>query len=88
MTRVRSLEGREAGLVARIIQFILRMNVGKNVNPIKVQAHSTRAMVANFLANAILSTGVGRRSVGAFRPVSSASVSKASFMVTCSPEAM
>ena len=57
MTRVRSLEGREAGLLARIIQFILRMNVGKNVNPIKVQAHSTRAMVANFLANAILSTG-------------------------------
>ena len=57
MTRVRSLEGREAGLLARIIQFILRMNVGKNVNPIKVQAHSTRAMLANFLANAILSTG-------------------------------
>lgn len=57
MTRVRSLEGREAGLVARMIQFILRMNVGKNVNPIKVQAHSTRGMLANFLANAILSTG-------------------------------
>ncbi len=57
MTRVRSLEGREAGLLAGIIQLILRMNVGKNVNPIKVQAHSWRGMLANFLANAILSTG-------------------------------
>jgi len=59
-TRVRSLEGREAGLVARLVQFILRMNVGKSVNPIKVQAHSTRAMLANFLANAIMSTGRAR----------------------------
>jgi len=56
-TRVRSLEGREAGLVARLVQFILRMTVGKNVNPIKVLAHSTRAMLANFVANAIMSTG-------------------------------
>ena len=55
--RVRSLEGREAGLVARLIQFILRMNVGQSINPIKVQAHSTRVMIANFLANAIMSTG-------------------------------
>ena len=58
--RVRALEGREAGLVARLVQFILRMNVGKSVNPIKVQAHSTRAMIANFVANAIMSTGKTR----------------------------
>ncbi len=62
MTRVRSLEGREAGVAARIIQFLVRMNVGKDINPIKVQAHSTRAMVANFLANVI--TGTGRTKVG------------------------
>ena len=74
MTRVRSLEGREAGLVARMIQFILRMNVGKNINPIKVQAHSTRGMLANFLANAILSTGrtkIGNAAVWPSTPKSS-----------------
>jgi hypothetical protein len=57
MTRVRSLEGREAGIVARVVQFLLKLNVGKNINPIKVQAHSTRTMLANFLANVIMGTG-------------------------------
>jgi hypothetical protein len=45
MTRVRSLEGREAGFVARIVQFLLKLNVGKHINPVKVQAHSTRTML-------------------------------------------
>ena len=62
MTRVRSLEGREAGVAARIIQFLLRMNVGKEIKPVKVQAHSTRMMVGNFVANAIM--GTGRTTVG------------------------
>jgi hypothetical protein len=62
MTRVRSLEGREAGIVARIVQFLLRLNVGKDINPVKVQAHSTRTMLANFVANAIM--GTGRAAVG------------------------
>ena len=62
MTRVRSLEGREAGRLARIIQFLIRRNVGTDINPIKVQVHAPRAMLANFLANAIMSTG--RASVG------------------------
>ena len=57
MTRVRSLEGSDAGIVASIIQFLLRLNVGKNLNPTKVQAHATRPMVANFLTNAIMGTG-------------------------------
>lgn len=57
MTRVRSLEGREAGVAARIVQFLLRMNVGKDINPVKVQAHSTRTMIANFITNAIMGTG-------------------------------
>jgi alkylhydroperoxidase family enzyme len=62
MTRVRSLEGREAGIVAGLIQFLLKLNVGKNINPVKVQAHSTRSMVANFLANAVM--GSGKTKVG------------------------
>jgi hypothetical protein len=62
MTRVRSLEGREAGIVARMVQFLLRLNVGKDINPVKVQAHSTRTMLANFVANAIM--GTGRAAVG------------------------
>ena len=62
MTRVRSLEGREAGSLARIIQFLIRRNFGKDINPIKVQAHAPRAMLANFLANAIM--GTGRTTVG------------------------
>ena len=62
MTRVRSLEGREAGTLARIIQFLIRKNVGQDINPIKVQAHAPRAMLANFAANAIM--GTGRAKVG------------------------
>jgi hypothetical protein len=62
MTRVRSLEGREAGIVARIVQFLLKLNVGKSINPIKVQAHSTRSMLSSFFANAIM--GSGRWEVG------------------------
>ena len=57
MSRIRSLEGREAGIVARIIQFLMRLNVGRSINPIKVQAHATRPMLASFLANAVMGTG-------------------------------
>jgi len=60
MTRVRSLEGREAGTLARIIQFLMRRNVGRDINPIKVQAHAPRAMLASFLANAVMGTGKTR----------------------------
>ena len=62
MARVRSLEGREAGVTAGVIQFLLRMNIGRAINPIKVQAHSTRTMLANFAANAIM--GTGRAKIG------------------------
>lgn len=57
MPRVRSLEGREAGLVAWIVQRLLRFNVGRELNPPKVQAHSTRVMLASFVSNAILQSG-------------------------------
>ena len=57
MARVRSLEGREAGLVGSAIQALFRVMLGRALNPIKVQAHSTRIMLANFFANAILGSG-------------------------------
>lgn len=59
--RVRSLEGREAGIVATTIQGLFRLMLGRALNPIKVQAHSSRIMLSSFLSNAI---GSGRWSVG------------------------
>ena len=55
--RVSSLEGREAGIVARIIQGIFRLRFGRALNPPKVQAHSTRVMLASTLSNALLQSG-------------------------------
>jgi hypothetical protein len=57
MPRVHALEGREAGIVARVIQGLFRLRLGRALNPTKVQAHSTRAMLASFLSNAILQSG-------------------------------
>ncbi len=57
MARVRSLEGREAGLLAGIIQGMFRVFLGKPLNPIKVYAHSRRAMLASFLPNMIFNSG-------------------------------
>ena len=62
MTRVRSLEGREAGVAARLIQGLQRRALGRTLNPAKVQAHATRALLSSFLSNLIL--GSGRASVG------------------------
>ena len=62
MARVRSLEGREAGVVATAIQGLFRLMLGRALNPIKVQAHSSRIMLSSFLSNVIL--GSGRWSVG------------------------
>jgi hypothetical protein len=56
------LEGRDAGITARIVQAILRRATGRSINPPKVQAHSTRSMLASFFANAIM--GTGRWAVG------------------------
>ena len=57
MTRVRSLEGREAGILARLIQALTRLAFGRALNPTKVQAHATRGMLSSFLSNAILGSG-------------------------------
>jgi alkylhydroperoxidase family enzyme len=62
MPRVRSLEGREAGVLAGIIQGLFRGLFGRSLNPTKVQAHSNRSMMASFLSNALL--GSGRWKVG------------------------
>ena len=62
MTRVRSLEGREAGILAGVIQGIARLTLGRSLNPIKVQAHAQSAMLASFVSNLIL--GSGRWAVG------------------------
>lgn len=57
MARVRSLEGREAGILAGIIQRMFRLAFGRPLNPIKVQAHVPRAMLASFLSNMIFGSG-------------------------------
>jgi alkylhydroperoxidase family enzyme len=62
MARVRSLEGREAGILAGIFQSVFRLALGRPLNPTKVQAHAPRAMLASFLSNLIL--GSGRWAIG------------------------
>jgi len=57
MSRVRSFEGREAGVVAATIQGLFRLMFGRALNPIKVQAHSSRILLSSFLSNAILGSG-------------------------------
>ena len=63
MARVKLLEGREAGLLAGVVQSIMKSAVGKRLNPIKAQAHSARVVLSSFFSNAIL--GSGRWEVGA-----------------------
>ena len=62
MTRVRSLEGREAGILAGFPQGLYRVVLGRALNPVKVQAHVPRAVLSSFLSNAVL--GSGRWSIG------------------------
>jgi hypothetical protein len=57
MARVRSLEGREAGILAGIVQTLFRILFGRPLNPIKVHAHAPRAMISSFLCNALLGSG-------------------------------
>ena len=57
MPRVRELEGREAGLLARMIQALFRRWFGRPLNPIKVQAHAPRALLAAFVSNTLFGSG-------------------------------
>ena len=52
--RIRSFEGREAGILAGIVQGVFRLVLGRALNPTKVQAHAPRAMLAWFVSNALL----------------------------------
>jgi len=47
MARVRSLEGREAGILAGIFQGWFRLSLDGPLNGIKVFAHARRAMLAS-----------------------------------------
>lgn len=63
MARIQSREGRDAGMLAGIIQSVFRLALGRPLNPIKVYAHAPRAMLASFLTNMIFGSGrwvVGR----------------------------
>lgn len=53
MTRVRSLEGREVGVLARIIQGYFRVAFGRALNAVKVYVHAPRAMLSSVLSNAV-----------------------------------
>ncbi len=62
MARVRSFAGWKAGFLARILQGLARFAFGCELNPIKVQAHFSRGMLASFFSNALLDSG--RSAVG------------------------
>ena len=57
MARLRFLEGREAGPVAGAIQAVFRLVLGRPLNPYKIQARSTRVLLAYFLSNTLLTRG-------------------------------
>lgn len=62
MARVRSLEGRDAGVLAGVLQRVYRLALGRPLNTAKVQAHAPRVLVGSFLSNAIF--GSGRWTIG------------------------
>ena len=62
MARLRYLEGREAGFLARIVQALFRSQLGRELNPTKVIARVPRALLWSFLSNALMATG--RWSIG------------------------
>ena len=57
MPRVRELEGREAGLLTRLVQAIFRSALGRELNPYKVEAHAPRTVLSSFLSNTLMTTG-------------------------------
>jgi alkylhydroperoxidase family enzyme len=63
MARLRYLEGREAGVLAGVIQTMARSVLGRPLNPIKIYARSRRALLASFIPNMIF--GSGRWVIGA-----------------------
>jgi alkylhydroperoxidase family enzyme len=62
MARLRYLEGREAGWLARMVQALFRRQLGRELNPTKVVARVPRVLLWSFLSNALM--GTGRWSIG------------------------
>jgi alkylhydroperoxidase family enzyme len=56
MARVRSLEGREAGILVGIIQGWFRLAFGQPLNAVKVYAHAPRTVLAAALSNMIFAS--------------------------------
>lgn len=57
MARLRFLEGREAGILARVVQWFFRLALGSELNPYKVQARSPTVVLSYVLANGLLMRG-------------------------------
>jgi alkylhydroperoxidase family enzyme len=57
MARLRYLEGREAGFLARIMQALYRGQLGSEINPVKVVARVPRVLLSSFFSNALMATG-------------------------------
>ena len=57
MARVRFLEGREAGILARVVQRIFRAAVGSELNPYKVVARSSAVLLSYFVSNSLFAQG-------------------------------
>jgi len=57
MPRIRPLEGREAGIVTRLVQAVFRLALGRDLNPYKVEAHAPRTVLSSFLSNSFMTTG-------------------------------
>ena len=57
MARLRFLEGREAGILARIVQRIFRFAVGTELNPYKVVARSSPVLLSYLVSNGLLTRG-------------------------------
>ena len=64
MARLRYLEGREAGFLARGLQRLYRGLLGQEINPVKVVARVPRVLLSSFFSNALMATGrwtIGRQ---------------------------
>ncbi len=57
MARLRFLEGREAGILGRLAQWIFRIAVGSELNPYKVIARSSPVLLSYLFTNSLLTRG-------------------------------
>jgi alkylhydroperoxidase family enzyme len=57
MARLRYLEGREAGWLARVLQAIYRSQLGRELNPPQILARVSRVLLWSFSSNALMGTG-------------------------------